>query len=359
MAVRGTGLVVLLALALLALNPGVPAEQAAAQEIFELRGDFDVTLLEAGTVTANEITLFIPADGGDVSGTSHLRIEEFPFVLDLFGGCFNLFAPVAADECESDVPYPDCTITIELSGGVITGSYSADSSQLAGTTVYIASFLDPTNCPPDFVEGQEQNSASWEGTFDEALQFARGTIGDLEDRLGFSAAVVGSSGGAATEEAGPTPTLAEEEAGPTPTEKPQADPLLFGLELLAGAGEEITLSDEDQESVNKHASKVADSLVAFTVGEPTPLQGEAAALFGLAAGLSKLEDPEGNLLFPSFKKRAVTEVILQLFTKAFGWDSRSGQAYADRADPEARVALERFIRLMAAMDQEARRGGGR
>ncbi len=68
MVIRGAGLVALLALVLLALNPGVPAEQAAAQEVFELKGDFDVTLLEAGTVTVNEIALSIPADGGDVRG---------------------------------------------------------------------------------------------------------------------------------------------------------------------------------------------------------------------------------------------------------------------------------------------------
>ena len=130
MAIRGTGLVVLLALALLALNPGVPAEQAAAQEVFELRGDFDVTLLEAGTLTANEITLSIPADGGDVSGTYHLRLEEFPFVLDLFGGCFNLFAPVPAGECESEVGSRK---------GVGSASATAGSAATAGAAAMVAS----------------------------------------------------------------------------------------------------------------------------------------------------------------------------------------------------------------------------
>ncbi len=347
----------MLALALLALNPGVPAEQAAAQEVFELRGDFDVTLLEAGTLTANEITLLIPADGGDVSGTYHLRLEEFPFVLDLFGGCFNLFAPVPAGECESEVPFPDCTITLELSGGVLTGAYNADSSQLDGTAVYIASLLDPTNCPPDFVESQEQLSATWEGSFDEELQFARGTIGDSEDSLEFSLAVVGSSGGQPTEDPETEPTPTEEpEAEPTPTEE-EAEQAV--LDSLFGG---IDLTAEQRARLKEDASEGADRILRLlvdkgSVGEPTPLQRESVALLGLANGLRRQVSPEGNL-FPSFSKAPIMQVVVKLFNKSFGWDRDQKRYNAGIADPEARVALERFIHLVAAMDQAARTGGG-
>ena len=357
MAIRGAGLVVLLALALLALNPGVPAEQAAAQEIFELRGDFDVTLLEAGTVTANEITLFIPADGGDVSGTSHLRIEEFPFVLDLFGGCFNFFAPVPADECESEVPFPDCTITLELSGGVLTGTYSAESSQLVGTADFSLSFLDPTNCPPDYEEGQEQVSDSWEGTFDEASQFARGTMGDSEDRFEFSAAVVGSSGGQPTEEPEAEPTPTEEEAEPTPTDE-EAEQAV--LDSIFGG---IDLTADQRADLNQEASRGTDWFLSHLAAngggdEPTPVQRKAAALMGLArGGLPRMVSPDGNL-FPSFSKAPVRRILVQLYLNASGWDRNRERYDARIEDPEAGVALERFIRLVAAMDQDARRGGG-
>ena len=341
----------LLALVLLALNPGVPAEQAAAQEVFELKGDFDVTLLEAGSLTANEITLSIPADGGDVRGAYRLRIEKFPFVLDL--GCFNLFAP--ADECESDVPFPDCTITLELSGGVITGTYSADSSQLVGTTVHSASILDPANCPPDLVEGGEQISGSLEGTFDAASQFAQGTIGDPEDSLEFSLVVGGSSGGPGTEEPEAEEPEAEEEAESTLTEE-EAEEAVWDS-FFGG----IDVTDEQRAGLKEDASNDADYILVYLTkdgGEPTPIQRETAAFLGFASSLARLEDAEGNRLFPSFNKLKVKQVTTRLFDKAFGWDRSRYRFDADKADPEAGVALERFIRLIAAMDQAARMRGG-
>ena len=342
-------LVAFLVLSFLALTGEVPAEQAAAQEVFELKGDFDPTQFEGegGTVTANEITLFIPAEGGAVIGQVHLRVEEFPFLLNL-----DFFS-------DGPLPYPDCKVTFDIFG-TLTGTYNVETLRLNGTTQITISIPEVSDCGPEGSgELGDSTSDPWEGTFDSALQFAQGTMGaqDPEDPpLEFSAVVVGTSGpeeneeppgepGATEEEEAPTPTLTEEEA-----EQAVLDSLFGSIDL--------TLTNEQLGQIEE-TSRGAEALLRFNfrIDEPTPIQRETAALLGLAHGLSKLEDPEGIPLFPSF--RGIGPVIGKLGLKAMGWDPRSKAFYTDLEDPAARVALERFIHFVAAMDQAARGSGGR
>ena len=149
----------------LATAPLPTATHPAVPGIITVRGTFDPSDYTPLTVVENSIILELPSEGGSVTGSALVRIDNFPIGAILEG--------IHEDSGGSPADYPElqgCTSVVTLKAD-IEGSYSPQNLGILGDATFGGDVADRpclSSLPPGMTPGEavETTTATLDATFD-------------------------------------------------------------------------------------------------------------------------------------------------------------------------------------------------